>query len=55
MLRLINTVLVVLMLLVGLVQFLAITAKHNIYDEQPTRCGRGLREVCPPTGINWGR
>lgn len=53
--RLVNTIFVLLMLLAALGQFLAITQKTNIYDAMPTRCGAKLRDVCPSTGINWGR
>jgi hypothetical protein len=55
MMRLFNTLLVISMLLAALGQFLAITSKSNIYDAMPIRCGAKLRDVCPSTGIHWGK
>ena len=54
MMRAINTMIVIAMLLAALGQFLAITSKANIYDSMPTRCGYKLKDVCPPSGFNWG-
>lgn len=53
--RALNTLFVILMLVAALVQFLEITQKTNIYDAMPTRCGAKLRDVCPSTGIHWGK
>lgn len=55
MLRALNTLLVILMLVAALGQFLAITHKTNVFDSMPTRCGAKLRDVCPSTGIHWGK
>jgi hypothetical protein len=55
MIRMLNTLLVISMLLAALGQIIAITQKTNIYDAMPTRCGAHLRDVCPSTGIHWGK